>query len=197
MARPAKFTADRILDAALAATARHGKAATIADVAQQIEVPIGSIYHRFASRDELFVSLWLRAVRRFQAGLLDAAEGDDPTAALLACAVHIPRYCRQYPDEAVALTLYRHAELVRSGPPLFAEDVRTVNDTVTATILGLARSRYGRLDEHLAEVVHTAVVQCPYGLVRPHVGSDVPEWLDEAVRAAAIAILTLGDPKAA
>ena len=85
---------------------------------------------------------------------------------------------------------------MRSGPPPLAEEILTVNDTVTATILGLARSRYGRLDEHLAEVVHTAVVQCPYGLVRPHVGSDVPEWLDDAVRAAAIAILTLGDPKA-
>jgi len=193
MARPAKFSHDQILDAARAAVVRHGRAATIAHVADEIEVPVGSIYHRFASREELFVTLWLRAVRRFQAGVLAAAADGDPGAALAACAVHVSRYCREHPDEALALTLYRHRALVRSGPPALADQVRPLNDDVLALMADLTRRRYGRVGPHLLDLVRTAAQQCPYGLVRPYVGGEVPAWLDGAVRAAAVAILALGD----
>jgi len=193
VARPVKFSSDQILDAARAAVTRHGRAATIAHVAAQIDVPVGSIYHRFGSREELFVALWLRSIRRFHVGLLTAAQGEDPHRALLECAVHIPRYCRAHPAEAVALTLYRQADLLADGPAALAEQIRTVNDEVFAAISDLTRRRYGRADADRLEVVTLAVQQCAYGLVRPYLGRDVPALLDDAVEVAADALLRLGE----
>lgn len=195
MARPAKFSHDQILDGALAAVAVQGRGATLGDVCAQIGAPVGSVYHRFPTRDHLFVQLWLRSIRRFHVGLLAAAALDDPQAALTACAVHIPRYCREHPDEALAMTLYRHQLLVTSAPDELAEDVRGVNDAVIASMRRLCRRRYGRATAHLLTVVTTAVQQCPYGLVRPYVGGPVPPWLDAAVRVSSTAILALGDPQ--
>lgn len=193
MARPAKFTTEQFLDGALVAVGRHGTAATLAHVGAAVGAPSGSLYHRFPTREHLFVALWLRSVRRFHAGLLAAAAIDDPHAALAACAVHVPRFCREHPDEALALTLYRQQVLVQEAPEGLADEVRTVNDAVLAQYRRLCRRRYGRTSKHLLAVVATAVQQCPYGLVRPYVGGDVPRWLDDAVLAASTAILALGD----
>lgn len=193
MARPAKFTPDRILDGALAAVATHGTTATLGDVCTAIEAPIGSVYHRFPTREHLFVRLWLRSIRRFHVGLLEAAAVDDPRSALAACAVHVPRYCRAHPDEARAMTLYRQPVLVSTAPDALADEVRTVNDTVITAMKRLCRRRYGRATPQLLTLVATAVQQCPYGLVRPYVGGPVPAWLDDAVLASSAAILALGD----
>lgn len=196
MARPAKFTRDQILDGTLAAVAAHGTSATLADVCAQIGAPIGSIYHRFPTREHLFVELWLRSIRGFHAGLLDAALIEDPGAALTACAVHIPRYCREHPSEALAMTLYRQRALTATAPADLTGDARTVNDKVDTAIRQLCQRRYGRITDHLLAVVTTAVRQCPYGLVRPYVGGQVPLWLDDAVMASSKAILALGDQPA-
>lgn len=193
MARPAKFTADQFLDGALAAVARHGTGATLGQVGEQIGAPSGSLYHRFPTREHLFVSLWLRAVHRFQAELLLAATLDDPRDALAACAVHIPRFCREHPDEAVALTLYRQQRLVTTAPPELRARVGTVNDDIFAAFRQLCARRYGQADDALLTLVATAVQQCPYGLVRPYVGRPVPAWLDDAALVASTAILALGD----
>ena len=64
MARPARFTADGILDAAAVVAAQRWREATVADVAARLGAPPGSVYYRFANKDALFGALWLRAVRR-------------------------------------------------------------------------------------------------------------------------------------
>ena len=193
MARPAKFTRDQILDAAVAAISAHGTGATLGQVCELVGAPIGSVYHRFPTREHLFVQVWLRSIRRFHVGLLRAAATPDPEQALIACAVHIPRYCRRLPQEALAMTLYRQQVLVGTAPADLADEVRTVNDAVIASIRELCRRRYGQATAHLVELVRVAVQQCPYGLVRPHVGGPVPGWLDDAVAASSAAILALGD----
>ncbi|WP_288798240.1 TetR/AcrR family transcriptional regulator [uncultured Arsenicicoccus sp.] len=193
MARPAKFTADDLLDGALRAVAAHGASATVAQVAQDVGAPIGSIYHRFPSREHLFVALWLRSIRAFHVGLLATRELDDPRDALLAQAVHVPRWCREHPDVAVAMTLYRQRELLAAPPAGLEEEVRTLNDDVWALGRAQAAGFYGRRDEHLEQVMALAVRQCPYGLMRPFIGSrmPMPPWLDDACVAAAAAILDL------
>lgn len=194
MARPSKFTRDDLLDAASGAAEEHWRDATMAHVAQRIGGPVGSIYHRFGSREELFVSLWLRAIERFHRGFLECASDVEPQEAAIAAAMHIPRFCRQHPSDAVAMTLYRHAELLEVAPASLREQVVHVNDEVHGMMRDLCLRRYGTADDEHLMLVTTACVESPYGLVRRYLrGTPVPARLDEVVRVTTEAILALGD----
>ncbi|WP_196717497.1 TetR/AcrR family transcriptional regulator [Actinomyces trachealis] len=193
MARPEKFSVDAILDAAARVVLTRGTSATIAEIAHEAGAPIGSVYHRFASREVLLVSLWLRCVRDFQQGFVAACHTEPATDAVVAAALHPPLYCREHPAQARAMTLYRHAELVRTAPEVLRAESSAINDEVNAVSQELARRRYEAADAPRITLLHAATRQCPYGLVRPYLGGEIPDWVDEATAACARAIAALGD----
>ncbi len=195
MPRPPRFTDDDILDAAQRCVAEHGDRTTIAEVAGELDGPVGSIYHRFASRDELLVRLWLRAIRRFHEGLLSALDVDDAHTALIAGAGFTPRYCDSQPGEAIAMRLYSRQRLLgRDLPDQLLVDIDTVNDTVLQRITALAAERFDAADEEAVFRTDLAVRITPYGMVRPYLGGRIPPLVQQAAMTAADAILRAGDP---
>jgi|HubBroStandDraft_1064217.scaffolds.fasta_scaffold254228_2 AcrR family transcriptional regulator len=77
MARSATLSGERrrteILDAALRCFDRQGvTATTIEDIRAESGASIGSIYHQFASKDEILTHLYCQAVSSFGAGLTKA-----------------------------------------------------------------------------------------------------------------------------
>lgn len=199
MARPARFSADDVLDATLRGVVEHGPGVTVAQVAAQLGGPVGSIYHRFGSREELTARLWLRSIGRFQEGMLALGGAADPHEALVASARHVVRYCSDHPDEALALRLHRQDRLLadaRLPEPLRAE-VAGVNERLDAVQAELAARRYGRPDSRdpadLRRVVLATRV-APYGLIRPWLGGPLDPELEDAAAVTAAAILALGDP---
>ena len=193
MARPARFSPDDIMDAAAAAVLCHGRGATLTQVAEALGGPTGSIYHRFGSRDELMASLWLRSVRRFHVGLLEAYALPEPHQALLAATRHIPAYCRDHRADAMAMTLYRQSALAESGPETLRAEASAINEQVDAVLRDLVQARYGAPSDEGFRMLMVATRMSPYGLVRPYVGSDVPAWLDDICVGAATGILELGE----
>lgn len=198
MSRRPKYTRDQIIDAAQAEVLKHGFDTTLSQVAQRIGAPIGSLYHRFSSREELMATLWVRAIKRWHTRLFEIIEaGDDPNEVLVSMAVETARYCRAHPDEARAMTLYRHSNLVVSCPENLHEEVATINDAIFGRIAELARLRFPARahDPELVFFVFTSVNQLAYGLVRPFIGSPepIPQWMDELICLASAAALTLGD----
>lgn len=194
MPKPARFTDDDILDAALGGVAAGGPQVTVADIARELHGPVGSIYHRFASREVLMIGLWLRSVRRFQAGLFELASHRDPHHGLLEMALHIPRYCRTHPNEASCLTLYRQERLLLGCPDQVRAAVEHLNDDLLALVREMTIRRYGCDSPDSLTWVVTATRVAPYGLVRPHLGGPIPPQTDEAIAASSDAILRLGDP---
>ncbi len=193
MARPAKFTSEQILDAARDAAVEHWRGTTITHVAERVDAPTGSIYHRFPSRDALFGSLWARSIRRFHQGLLLAAEIEDPQASMAAMARHIPRYCRENPGDAKAMTLYRLSDLLPKIPAEQRAELATINDDVDAELRRVTARRYGRLTDRRYRLALLGTRQCPYGLVRPLIGGEIPRAFDAICVAATEGILALGD----
>lgn len=185
MGRPAKFDQDRILDAALAVTAEAGPgAATIAAIAERLGAPSGSIYHRFGSRDLLLATLWVRTVRRFQRGYIEALTRGDAEAA----ALHTPRWCREHPDEAAVLVLHRRQDLASAWPAELAGDLDGLNGRFLEALDAFAADRPGVDRERLL----FATVDVPYGAVRRHLleRRPPPPLVDELVAATCRAVLT-------
>ena len=91
------------------------------------------------------------------------------------------------------MTLFRQTALLPVAPESYREEVATLNDEINAVRSDLVRRRYGQVDERRTALLVTATHMCPYGLVRPYVGGDIPDWIDEAATASAEAIAALGD----
>ena len=139
-----KYSEEDFLRAALAIVAERGVSeVTVAAVSERLGSPTGSFYHRFASRDALLGSLWLRAVLQFQAGMSAALEAGDG----LKAALHTPAWVRKHPDEARLLLLYDRKDFLHGEWPRdLRERVADMTQRMEVSIetLGTRDLRQGR-----------------------------------------------------
>jgi AcrR family transcriptional regulator len=192
MARPAKFTSSDILDAAARLIARGGpRLATVSTIAEDLGAPTGSIYHRFASRELLLARLWIRTIRRAQAGFLEALAIQDLNQAARTAATHIPRWSREHLDEARVLLLYRRADLAARWPDELGQELATLNVQVEQALREFTRRRYGRLTASNLQRVTFALVDVPYAAARRYLlaGEPPPTGVDALVAQACACIL--------
>lgn len=162
MGRPAKHDAEKLLDAAAAIVAAEGPAAvTMAAVARRAGVPSGSLYHRFPSRAALMGALWLRTVKRFQAGWLAALRGDDPLAA---AARHVVVWSRRNRDEAWLLLHGPNEFAQPDWPPDTRRAIEQEQRDAEAVLKAVAAALGGGRDTR--DRVVLATVDIPYAVVR-------------------------------
>jgi AcrR family transcriptional regulator len=176
MPRPARYTADALLDAAAELLAADGPAAvTMSAVARSTGAPSGSVYHRFPTRGALCGELWVRTEERFQQELIQALSRDgDPQQRCVAGALRVVQWCREYPVEA---------QVLLAGP----DDLGPGEwpDTVTGRRKRLQR----KLRKVLAELpgdsgrVSAAIMDVPYAIVRRHLRARqvIPAGADDIV----------------
>jgi AcrR family transcriptional regulator len=91
---------------------------TIASVARRAGAPVGSIYHRYASRDEILAEVWLDLIEEFQERFLRHldAEGDAVEAGLAAVRFTCS-WVRAHPREARLMLLHRRADFAADRWP--------------------------------------------------------------------------------
>jgi AcrR family transcriptional regulator len=184
MGRPAKFTSGDILDAAARVIAQGGpRLATVNTIAEDLGAPTGSIYHRFASRELLLARLWIRTVRRAQAGFLEALAIQDLGQAARTAATHIPCWSREHLDEARVLLLYRRADLALRWPDELGQELANLNVEVERALRDFTRRRYGSSTAGNLQRVTFALVDVPYAAARRHLldGKPPPAAADELV----------------
>jgi AcrR family transcriptional regulator len=184
-----KFSQEDFLAAALAIIAQRGlSGVTVASVSERLGSSTGSFYHRFASRDVLLGSLWLRTVVEFQAGIsaaLDAADG-------LAAALHTPAWVRKHPDEARLLLLYDRKDFLQGEwPPELRERVAEMTRRIEAGSLRWARVLFGKEGRDEIRLAQFLISELPVALVRQHLlrGERPPQLLDRIIRATYRAVL--------
>lgn len=117
MGRPGKFSVDCVLNAALEVLEAEGmRSLTMTRVCARLGAPSGSLYHRFASREDLVVELWLRCAERFQDGYYLALDSDsDPRMAAHYAVRYFVERARSHRAEALVLMAYRREDLIQ-GP---------------------------------------------------------------------------------
>jgi AcrR family transcriptional regulator len=193
VSRPTTHDTDEILDAARELLLTRGPRATgVAAIAELSGAPVGSIYHRFGSRDALLAEVWLRALERFQQSFLAAAEDGDPLRACAEMAASVVRFARSHPADSSVLLSTREADLLDGEPAAELQARRAaINAPLTAALRHLARAHYGKADRRSVELVCFAVVDLPAGALRRHASSaqTLPAWLEDEVAAAAVRVL--------
>ncbi len=160
-------------------------ALTLQGVVAQTGVSIGSLYHRYGSREGLLASAWLDAVRAFQGRFLAAIESECKDAGERA-ALATPRFCRAERARAVILACCRRSEFVSDGatPELQAE-IRRVNDPAVAAI----RS-YAKRTGVSPRACRLGLVAFPLGAVRMYLPDrPVPQVIDRYVAEAFRAVI--------
>ena len=192
MPRPARFPAEAILDSSLALVSERGPSAlTITGAADRLGAPSGSIYHRFSGRAALAGALWLRSVRRFQAGFLSALDDPDPLRAARRAAMHVVSWSRDNPSEARLLLLHRSEDLAHTDWP---QDLRAENAALRKQLERAIRELCTSLaaaDSGSRRRVQFAVVDIPYAAVRQSLaaGGRLHPSLDGLVEEAVTALL--------
>ena len=191
MARPAKFTDDEILDAALRQVT-DGAGATVAGIAAAVGAPTGSIYHRFPARDVLVARLWLRTVAQFQDGLVAVLAEQDPADAGRHAVRYFLEWTRDHPVEAQLLLLHRRDDLLADGwPDEVRERAAAVAEQFDDALRDYTRRRLGSLSQDAQQRAAFAVVDIPFAAVRRHLaaGEAPPPMLDDLVVRAHDAVL--------
>ncbi|AQA20703.1 bacterial regulatory, tetR family protein [Rhodococcus sp. MTM3W5.2] len=186
------FSIDALLDAAREVILERGpRSATVALIAARAGAPTGSIYHRFASVDELLARTWLRAVRRTQqvrpAGFDPAG---DPVEVVVELALALYDHCVAEPGDMLLLDRLRREDVLHLnlGDELIAEVGRS-DAQAGSLIAELARAVFGRAGRRETDLVVLALVDLPYSFAGRYlqVGARPPksrrDRLPDAVRA--------------
>jgi AcrR family transcriptional regulator len=193
MPRPTIHSTDSILDAARKALLADGpRGATIQDISAASGAPTGTLYHRFGNRDRMLVEAWMRAVRRFQEGFLEALHPTPGREAAVAAALWTPRFVRTQAADAQLLLAFRQADLAAAPlPPDLAAQIKGLNEDARKALTQLARAIYGRAGADEVERVALATVDLPLGAVRRHLesGGHLPARLEGHLEAAVRAVL--------
>ncbi|MDO9515894.1 MAG: TetR/AcrR family transcriptional regulator [Syntrophales bacterium] len=182
MGRKALYTRDQFVDAALKLLAEGGPGSvTIKAVAEETGAPVGSVYHRFLSRNILLAELWLRIIDLFQVEFLEAlAQGDGLRAAL-----YTPQWVRKHPKEGKVLLMYRQEDLASGTWP---EDIReralSLREELNEGIRSFVKHRFGRVTEQNFSRAVFALFDVPHGAVRRYMEVDTvpPKQVDDLVR---------------
>lgn len=191
MGRPPKFSIDVLLDAAGTVLVDGGPTAlTAAAVARAAGAPSGSVYHRFATRDQLAASLWLRTVERFDAEVVSMLlRPGDPVELAVAAALGTIDWSAANPVDAFVLTMFRRADLVGGDlPDELAELAQRLGERQRKAVAALA-ARLG----HPAELVSFAVAGVPLAAIRRYVEdrTPIPAWVRDAVQRSVRAALAI------
>jgi AcrR family transcriptional regulator len=184
----AAHSVDSLLDAVRAVVLRHGpRATTVAAVAVQAGAPVGSIYHRFSSLDEMLARTWLRAVRGTH-GAHRLADSFDPTEIALA---HYD-YCIANREDVLLLELLRYDDVaaLRLDPELEVE-VAAINRETRASMRRLAEHVFEHVDRQSLDLLKLAVIDLPYAFTQDHLraGHAPPAARRERLPAAVRAVL--------
>jgi AcrR family transcriptional regulator len=169
MGRKSYFKHEEFLDAAIQIIAEDGLGAlTIAALAKRINAPVGSLYHRFPSRDALLAELWLNIMEPFQNEFLKILQ-EDGLQATLACL----KWVRSHLYEARVMLLYRLEDLMSGQWPkdLQKRASRLAKD-LHEGIAAFTKKQFGSITKENTDRVVFALHDAPIGIFRRYIRNN-------------------------
>jgi AcrR family transcriptional regulator len=174
MGRRARFDEAAILAGAKRVSAEVGpQKLTIAAVAGRSGAPVGSIYHRYKSRDEILAALWLDVVGGFQERFLAALDGGAPVRSGLAAVRFVCDWVRDHPFEARLLLLHRREDFAAAcWPASYRRRALELASRAEESLRAYALRLIGREGPLELREVRFALVDLPTAALRRDIEAD-------------------------
>lgn len=181
MGRKAYFKNEEFINAAIEIIAGEGLGAlTIAALASRINAPVGSVYHRFASRDALLAEVWLTIIESFQSQFLANLQ-EDGLGATLSCL----DWVRLHPHEARIMLLYRMQDLISGKwPQDLQENARRLDKELHDAVAAFIKKQFGRVTKENTDRAIFALHDAPIGIIRRYLQNNKvpPETVADLIR---------------
>jgi AcrR family transcriptional regulator len=181
MGRKAHFTNKKFIDAAIEIISKDGPSSlTIATLAKRINAPVGSVYHRFPSRDALLSELWLNIIESFQNEFLEKLQTDG-LQATLGCL----QWVRQHPNESRIMLLYRINDLTSGKwPPDLQKRAGRLAKELHEGIAAFTKRQFRRITKENTDRAIFAIHDAPIGIIRRYLRDNKvpPESVNDLIR---------------
>lgn len=183
MVRLAVFSADAIVDAAVALLAEGGpSAASLAAIARKVGAPTGSIYHRFESRAAIIATAWSTIHGGFVAQVAPPLRAGDGRAAALA----LVAWARGDARAARVLLINDVETILDDAPPAaLRAAIRRQEDVLDDAFAAYLQHSVARrpIPDEAASRARFLVLDGPIALLRPHLlaGGAIPGFVDAMV----------------
>jgi len=181
MGRKAYFQHEEFIEAAIQIIAEGGPGAlTIAALAKRINAPVGSVYHRFPSRDAVLAELWLNIIESFQNEfLIKLQEGG------LQATLSTLQWVRLHPNEARIMLLHRIEDLTSDKwPKDMQKHARRLAKELHDGMLAFTKKQFGSVTKENIERVTFALYDAPIGIMRRYLRNNkvLPPSVNELIR---------------
>jgi AcrR family transcriptional regulator len=163
MGRKAYFKNEEFIDSAIQIIAEEGLGAlTIAGLSTRVTAPIGSVYHRFPSRDALIAELWLNIIESFQNEWLKILQTDGLQATLFCV-----EWARNHPNEARVMLLYRIEDLASGDwPKDLQKRALRLSRELREGIASFTKKQFGSVAKEYIDRTIFAIHDAPMGILR-------------------------------
>ena len=181
MGRKAYFKNEEFIDSAIQIIAEEGLGAlTIAGLSTRMTAPIGSVYHRFPSRDALIAELWLNIIESFQNEWLKILQTDGLQATLFCM-----EWVRNHPNEARVMLLYRIDDLTSGEwPKDLQKRAQRLFKELKEGIASFTKKQFGRVTKEYIDRTLFAIHDAPMGILRRYMHDNKipPESVSDLIR---------------
>jgi AcrR family transcriptional regulator len=188
MGRRAHFQHKDFIEAAIGIIAERGLGGlTISALSRRTGSPVGSMYHRFPSRNALIGELWLTIVEYFQKEYLKRLGADGLQAALYAL-----QWVRERPNEARVLLLHKREDFMSGKWPIELQNrARILTEQLNKAMLRFIRKQFGGITPETIDRTRYILGDAPGGIIRRYLenGKIPPESVDELIHETYAAVM--------
>ena len=181
MGRKAKFSKTDFINTALDLLAEHGlSGVNMASIAQKTSAPVGSVYHRFSSRELLLAELWVELIQSFQSEFIEKLKKGD----LKKASLHTLEWVRANPNKAKVFLLHRREDLIKGDwPEALKERVEGLISRLNEALCEFTRKELGKATKKNLARITFCLIHVPTSAVRGILesGEPVPGYYDQFV----------------
>ena len=188
MGRNPKFEDTHFISAAQEVIATDGlEGLNVLKIARQAGATTGSLYHRFASVEELAAMAWMEAAESFQSEFALALSEAPPAEAVLAGALVTPDWSRKNLTAARGLLRSSAATLKQQELPApLQKRLGRLQSNLRRTILSFARRYESKASPERIELFQFLLADMPLAAVTPYLkrGELPPDRVNSVIRTA-------------